>query len=229
MALLICILTFWVLLGQCSDMEHIACQSEDDYYRLLYRICIQSSPCKHLFHLYPLLDTASNEKIPETTAFTEYRNQRDFDLFTHQLSRSLIFRIHNADVVIQDERRLVLQNLVPEAWLSEIDVHIAKSGTACSEGEIRPNHAIHALYAMHLYKITVSDEFFCRDPNERFLLDPETDTDYCLCKKKKSCHNDSNFDHYLTIFMPILVFALLIFAFAIIANLFYTRHLLHQL
>lgn len=220
-------ITIVVLIALCQTSDEIVCQSENDYYLLLYKICIQSAPCRHLYHLYPLeVESAlANNGVPETDAFIDYRNQRDFGLFRYQLSRLLIFRVSNAT-----ERRLVLQNLVPDAWLPNITVSFSRGGDACSDEEhIQPIHAIYALYAMHLYKMVVSDEFFCRDPNERFLLDPLTDTSFCIDKTGKSTHNESNFDHYLTLFMPILIFSMLIFAFALFANLFYKRYLLYGL
>jgi len=214
------VLIFFIVRG-----EEIICQSEDDYYLLLYKTCIQSAPCRHLYHLYPLRSLKEDNALPETSAFIDYRNQRDYDLFRHQLSRNLIFRATTNDT----ERRLVLQGLVPDAWLPDVAIRF-KDGyqPACNEMTLSPVYAVYALYSMHLYKMVVADEFFCHDPNERLLLDPLTERLFCVCKKGKSCHNESNFNHLLTLLMTLLIFSLFIFALALFANLLYKRYLLLQ-
>ena len=222
---MILLLLFGLLLLPCEAEELIVCQNEEDYYQFLYQICIQSSPCRHLYHLYPLDQVKENE-VPETAAFIDYRNSRDFDLFRHQLERSLIFRM-NGTLAVKSERRLVLQNLVPNEWLPDVRVLLkADHREQCHKRVIGRTHALYILYALHIYKVVVADEYFCHDPNERLLLDPLTNSVHCVCKKGKSCHNESNFTHLITLLMSLLIFGVFLLSVAIFASLFYKRHLL---
>ena len=229
-----------------AQQHQITCQSEDDYYHFLYKICTQSTPCRHLFHLYPMTHSAVTTQqvgaTPERDAFIDYRNDRDFQLFRHQLATKPIFRIGLPDseenntltattTLRSSGHHLVLQNTMPDSWLPTTTVFFKDESTACSESDVtlqEPGVALSALYGMHIYKMTVADEFFCHDPNERLLIDPLTNETFCICKTGKSCNNDSNFDQLFTFLLVILIFGIIAFIIAIFAGLFYKRHLLHE-
>lgn len=223
---MIVLLLYFIVVVQ---SQILVCQDETDYYQWLYGICIQSSPCRQLYYLYPILGGRSLNQIketPEKEAFVAYRNSKDFSLFQHQLSRILIFQINSTD-----ERRLVLKGLVPDTWLPNLTI-ILRNNTAllCSDNDtIDPSVAIVALYSMHLYKMVLSDEFFCHDPNERLLLDPLTNATICVCKKNKSCDNDSHFDFLITFLVTLLIFGMIINTISIFASLFHKRRLLYGL
>lgn len=211
---------------QQSEQNIIVCQNEEDFLRLLYNTCIQTFACRTLYHLYPL-DASHVSPTPERDSFIDYRNERDFDLFSHQLSRSLIFKYENDTAIVGIERRLVLQGLVPAVWLPQTVVRF-DGLTLCYNMTLEPLVAVSVLYSMHIYKIVVADEFFCHDPNERFLLDPITNTSFCICKQGKSCDNESNFDFLMIRLAVILIFAIFIFVLALLISLFYKRYLLNN-
>lgn len=207
----------------------IICQNEDDFYRLLYNICIQASPCRMLYHLYPLTQQNENQIIdtPERNAFIDYRNERDYNLFRHQLSRTLIFRINGT--LVELERRLILQGLVPEAWLPTTIVRIGGDQVSpCYNTTIEVSDIISALYSLHLYKLVVADEFFCHDPNERLLLDPLSNATFCKCKLGKSCNNESFFAYLMTRLSVIIIFGIAATVLTLYVGFFYTHYLLNN-
>lgn len=234
MSILTCLVTLVILCGVRAQEDIIRCQNEDDYYHLLYNTCLQAKVCKLLFHLYPLREESDVGNTAERTAFIDYRNKRDYQLFRDQLSKSLIFQQDSTGLLltgaVPDERRLVLQNLIPSVWLPTTIVNFNLSQPVlCSETDLPPQQALHALYALHLYKTTVSDEFFCHDPNERLLIDPVTETAYCICKKEKICNNESNYNHLLIMLMIILIFSMFIVGVFSIAGIFYKQYQLTEL
>lgn len=221
----------WLFLFICViSGETINCHDEDDYYHFMYNICSQSLPCKHLFHLYPLTpDDASHlQKTPERSAFIDYRNDRDYQLFRHQLLGRPILPQQQ-----QQQQRIVLHNTMPDAWLPTTSV-LYKQDVAtprCSEDTSlhNPVTVMTVLYAMHIYKLTVSDDFFCHDPNERLFIDPVTNDTICVCKTGKVCDNDSNFDELFTFLLVILIFGIVAFIITIFVSLFYKRSMIYDL
>lgn len=204
----------------------ITCQHQDDYFHFLYKICIQSTPCRHLFHLYPLevSNTTTISATPERDGFIDYRNERDYQLFRHQLYGKPIFHTQAAS-----SERLVLHHALPDAWIPTTSVVFNQDIVACSSNEPSTHLALHVLYALHIYKMVIADDYYCHDPNERFLIDPLTNQTLCICKTGKSCNNDSNFDDLFFFLMVILIVAIVAACISIFASLFYKRAMLHDL
>lgn len=219
----------------CSQGVVITCHDQHDLNHFLYKICSQSHPCKHLFHLYPLTpsDASHLSATLERSAFIDYRNERDAQLFARQLTAKPIFpllRKHQQHTTVAT----VLHNTMPAAWLPTISVHFdaaAAAAVACSDNEslYSPLTVMTALHAMHVYKLTVADEFFCHDPNERLLIDPATNESVCVCKTGKSCDNDSNFDELFTFLLVILIFGIAAFIMTVFVSLFYKRSMIYDL
>lgn len=214
--------------------ETITCHDEDDYYHFLYNICAQALPCKHLFHLYPLTtnDASHLAGTPERTAFIDYRNDRDYQLFRHQLSGKALFPLLEQVAT----SHIVLHKTMPDAWLPTVSVLFKQGSVASSSPPCREDTSLHnpvtvmtVLYALHIYKLTVSDDFFCHDPNERLFIDVVTNDTICVCKTGKVCDNDSNFDELFTFLLVILIFGIFAFIITIFVGLFYKRSMIYDL
>ena len=221
---------FLLLIG-CFQAEAnvILCQNEHDYYKLLYNICIQALPCKSLYHLYPLSGQSVNQIIntPNKEAFIDYRNERDYDLFVQQLTRSLIFRFNGS--MVELERRLVLQGLVPEAWLPTTIIRFGgEEVPPCFNATIELSDIISALYSLHIYKISIADEFFCHDPNERFFLNPLSNKSICRCKPGKLCDNNSFFNYLMVQLSSILITGIAATIVTLFIIIFYKHYLLNN-
>ena len=224
---------------RCSH-DIITCRDQEDYTHFMYKICSQSLPCKHLFHLYPITpgDVTHLSVTPERDAFIDYRNERDIELFSRQLAAKPIFpmlRKHQhktagGGVVATAAATTVLHNTMPVSWLPITSVHFDVSTTcAGNESLYTQSMVMTALYGMHIYKLTVADEFFCHDPNERLLVDPLTNESICVCKTGKSCNNDSNFDELFTFLLVILIFGIFAFIITVFVGLFYKRSMIYDL
>lgn len=213
----------------CSGAEIIvSCQSEEDYYRLLYSICLSSPPCKILFHLTPptlINDTAVAVTPPEQLAYITQLGEEDFALFQYQASQYTILPL-----TTQNHSESVLGKVLPGVWLPNISVLIDASLTSpCALiGNIEASVALTALYAMHLYKMIISDEFFCHNPNERIFLDIETREPYCRCKTGKECESESNFNQLYTFLQIVLITLIAILILSTLGSVFYKRHLLRK-
>lgn len=210
----------------------ITCHNEDDYYHFLYDICVQALPCKHLFHLYPMTPDAASRlaQTPERSAFIDYRNDRDYQLFRHQLSGRALFPMATTTMTTS---QIVLHKTMPDAWLPTARILFKQdAGTPrCSEDTSlrNPLTVMTVLYTLHIYKLTVSDDFFCHDPNERLFIDVETNDTICVCKTGKVCDNDSNFDELFTFLLVILIFGIFAFIITIFVGLFYKRSMIYDL
>ena len=209
------------------------CQNDDDYYRLLYKICSQTLPCKHLYHLYPVTvgGVIETTELPD---FVDYRNGRDFQVFRQQLSRVAIFNITlEGEVVSTNKTRNVLQNTMPIEWLPNISIALqASSNTLCSEDvrNLNPVFVGSALYGMHIYKVTISDDNYCQDPNERFFTDPLNGKPLCVCKPGgKLCNNDANFNKLFSFLLECLIVSVFAFIIVTFATTFIKRSMLDDL
>lgn len=212
----------------CSAEIIVSCQSEEDYYRLLYRICQSSPPCKILFHLVPpnpINDTAIGVSPPEQLAYFTQLQQEDFILFAYQ---SMQFTL--IPLTTQNRSEGVLGKVLPSVWLPNVSVLInSTTSTPCAlEENIDPSVALTALYAMDIYKTVVSDEFFCHNPNERIFLDIETREPYCRCKTDKKCETESNFNQLYTFLQIVLIVLIGVLILATLGSVFYKRYLLSK-
>lgn len=214
-------LSFVLLLIVCATSSSndnetiIVCQSETDYYQFLYRVCLASTPCRVLFYLSPPAVSTTEE------TYIRYLNEQDFELFRHQLTQYPLIDQENST-------NTVLSKILPSEWKPSISLLIDENaGVACSNATtpIDPWIALTMLYAMHLYKTIVGDEYFCHHPNERLVLDADLQP-YCLCKTGKSCDSESNFNQLYTFLQIVLVILIVILICATLGSIFYKRHLL---
>lgn len=233
MIVFICFLTLIALSLQ-QQQQQVTCQSEDDYYHLLYKICSQTIPCKHLYHLYPVVQGVGERILAtaELADFVDYRNGRDFQLFRQQLSRVSLFNVSVEGEPVSNRTRNVLQKTMPDDWLPKINISLqASNATPCNEDARNFNSVFvgSALYSMHIYKVTVSDDNYCYHPNERFFVDPLTDKPLCDCQPGKLCDNDSNFNKLFASLLEFLIVSVLAFIIVNFASTFLKRSMLDDL
>jgi hypothetical protein len=81
------------------------------------------------------------------------------------------------------------------------------------------------LIALQTFKLFISEEFTCSDPNEKLHLTSKGEF-ICICSKGKSCNNESNFANILEILM--IVMAISIFLWAV-SNFFTTFSIQNQI
>lgn len=220
----ITLLLFFMLISWTHTTTVVICQSEEDYYQLLYRVCLNSPVCKTLFHLTPpvLLPSSSLEQ----TQYITYQTEQDFALFRHQLRQHTILPL-----TTQARNESILRVMVPSTWIPDIAVSIDESAvTSCGFDtnaliNLAPGVALTTLFALHTYKTSVSDEFFCHNPNERLIIDEEVGP-YCLCKAGKVCDTESNFNHLYMILQVILIVLISLLILTTMGSLVYKRYLL---
>lgn len=199
------------------------CQNENDYYVLLYKLCLRSAPCRQPFHLKPIpIGNTSGHQL----SFARYQNERDFQFFKSQFSQSPPFVVES-----HQQGALILASLMPREWLPDIVVRYdASSEVACSSAIDRVDRAVvlASLYSMSMYKLALSDEFFCHDHNEQLRLSPDGQF-YCLCKEGKSCDNENHTDQLLVVLMAFLIFGVAMLVVALFYSLFTKKRLVTKL
>jgi hypothetical protein len=228
-------LFLFLLLCSFGESLSMRCQSEQTYFQFLYNLCIGSAPCRHLYHLYPTETNAmASMTVAERESFIAYRNERDFQLFQHQLSARPIFSLLEEEggggTV---ENTMLLMSVLSEDTFRHITVLVNESqeSSDCIVGENMDQKvliSLSALHSLHLYKMTVADELFCHDPNERLLLDVNNEA-HCICKQGKVCSQDINYEQTIPVLLIILIAVIMAWLIAIFASLYAKRGFLYQL
>ncbi len=206
------VLVFFIYHSNATDLV-LQCQNENDYLVFLYNLCLKSPPCKQPFHLSPI-NTNVNTLVDteQKNAFIRYTNERNFQLFRSQLNRKQIFPITTttSSSLQATTEKTIFETILPSEWLPTIQVNInANANIPCSSENYNASNSIiiASLYAMSIYKLTMVDEFFCHDHNERLFLSPSGEIN-CQCKEGKSCDNDSHTDELLKLLIIFLIFAI---------------------
>lgn len=201
-----CILLLFICQFNASDLV-LKCQNENDYLVFLYNLCLQSPTCKQPFHLSPIntnVNTLFNTE--QKNAFIQYTNEHTFQQFRNQLNKKQIIPSISA------QQQIIFEKILPSEWIPRIQLIIDPNASMpCSSESYNASNSIviASLYAMSIYKLTMSDEFFCHDHNEHLFLSPSGEF-VCQCKEGKSCDNDSHTDELLQLLVIFLIFAIVL-------------------
>ncbi len=227
------VLLFSLSIHHTNCQTIVVCQNQTDYHTLLFKICERSLPCSRLYYIDPILDT-------NNLTDTNIMNLHDFVRFSHQMERISIFDVYyngstlDNPIGIAVAREKLLSKMIPIEWASEIKIIFSPSlaesercgGTydlSSANGNKIFFHSV--LNALQTFKLFISEEFACSDPNEKLHLTDEGEF-ICICKKGKSCNNESNFANILEIVM--ISVAITVFMWAV-SNIFSTFSIQNQI
>lgn len=238
-----------------SSSETISCRDQTDYHVLLFRICEKSVYCSRIYYIDPTLDTGSS--LASNINTMEIRKLRDFTRFNHQMERVVMFDVynytdisqnnsmiasarHHASVIMIMEKEKILSKMLPSEWLAEtriifsslpLDSNIAPS--YCSEiyDIMHPENKLFiysVLMALQTFKLFISEEFSCADPNEKLYLTNEG-VFKCICSKGKTCNSESNFATILEVLMIFIATGLFLWAGATFFSTFMIQNQIQSL
>lgn len=193
-----------ILLVLCSfPLQHeaalveisLVCQSESDFYHLLYQICTKTVLCRELFYLESL-----------DANITALARERDFRKFHYQLAQIAFFHtilnttedFHEHHYHHHGDGTLVVEDIWPSEWAPNITVtYVGSAGSACSEnynmtdlGNMLFIYSV--LDTMKTYKQYISNEHYCNDYNERAIFDTHLGEFHCICPSEKVCYKEGS-------------------------------------
>jgi hypothetical protein len=203
----------------------LECQNHNDYLIFLYNLCLQSPPCRLPFDLSPIdPDVNTVADTAQKNDFIRYTNERSFQLFRDQMNKKQIFPS------ALTTQKTIFETILPPEWLPNIQFIINPNASLpCSSQSYNSSNIIiiASLYAMSIYKWTMTDEFFCHDHNEHLFLSP-TGGYYCQCKEGKSCDNDSNTDNLLVLLIVFLIFSNVLLIMFLLYSLYSKKLLIEK-
>lgn len=205
-----------------SDFEIIPCQSMDDYYTLLYRVCIQSIQCSELYYLTQ--PAVGDEEDPIQT-------ENDIRKFKYQLLTTNIFIVVDGEVSFFNSTLLtinvttkpfIIQETWPDTWFPPFIIQSLDSNPlACQSLDItlvqNRTFVYSALYLLQTYKSYLANQNYCSSHNERLIIDANNQF-YCVCKLGKDCNYESNFRKASIFLQVALLVAIVIAIIAIIMD-----------
>ena len=225
----------------------IECKDLDDYYDLLYKICSKSLDCREIFYIdytYNYIDTIvdntsisqweTNQKIK----LEDYRLRNDFEKFKYQLKLIYLFEMIFVDNITTNitTNDLFMKKILPLQWMPSFTIKINETQTfQCSNESIinitYPSSQEYrefiyiVLNSLNTYRILFGGQI-CSDYNEHLILDSITNQTYCVCKKDKSCSNESNFRTMMVMLMVGIMVLLLIIVFATYFDIYKTKNVI---
>jgi hypothetical protein len=216
-----------------SSYDIISCQSMDDYYALLYRVCIQSIQCSELFYLTQPITGEDEDPIQVESDKRKFK----FQLLTTNIflvtDEELLSTLVNGSLLSINEtlKPFIMQETWPEAWFPThlIQLTYNNDSAPCQALELtlieNKTFVMDTLYLLQTYKSYLANQNYCSHHNERLIMDANGQF-YCVCKLGKDCNSESNFRKASIFLQVALLIAIVI---AIIAIVIDSRNKLEKL
>ena len=197
----------------------LSCYDLTDYHILLFRICEKSIHCSRIYYIDPILDTSNFTHMQ-----SDIKKLHDFDRFNHQMERVTMFDVYNftlgevnQNLILEKEK--ILTTMLPPEWFIDTQILLTGGGggeptnssSYCSESYnmTEPENRLFiysALMSLQTFKLFISEEYSCADPNEKLYMTGDG-TFKCICSKGKSCNNESNFSTILIVLIVVSIFS----------------------
>lgn len=156
----------------------LTCQSDDDFFQLLYSICRQVILCQELYYLEP-----------PGVNMTTLASQREFARFEYHLSLIDFYNTPLSESIVSD--------IWPLIWAPNITVLYNTTGDSCASSFNQTSldnmlFIYSVLDIMKTYKRDISNEHYCDDYNEIPLFDLYTHQIHCICPSNKICYKEGS-------------------------------------
>ena len=194
--------------------------------------------------------TRFNHQMERVVMFDVYNYT---DIPQNQSSMIASARHHASTVMMMImEKEKILSKMLPSEWLAEtriifsslpLDNSSSSSSGSSSSSNIVPSYCSETydimqpenklfiysvLMALQTFKLFISEEFSCADPNEKLYLTNEG-VFKCICSKGKTCNSESNFATILEVLMIFIAIGLFLWAGATFFSTFMIQNQIQSL
>jgi hypothetical protein len=199
-----------------STFNQIHCHDDNDFYLLLYKLCVQSTICSELLFLDRSVDqimTLSSNTIIE---------QNDFKKFVYQLSPFQLFLMNNYNndgkFINQNKTILFIYKMWPQTWCPNYIINLNNTlppftcSSLITSETMKTSMAINdrmrdfihvAIYSIETYKIHISNEHYCHHHNQHLIFDLVNNKALCICMVGKSCNDESNTENFYIVIISL--------------------------
>jgi hypothetical protein len=199
----------------------IPCQDMDDYFSLLYTICIKHALCSEL---YDLRQHEDNNTLLDDKNRKRFKDQLTTINLYIKLLNSSLSEINTSIPFINVSTSLkpfIMQETWPLIWMPPYVIHIySLYDTTCQSSlELNTNANITFVYIttnlLQTYKSYMANQNICNNHNEH-LRQNENGEFSCECKPGKDCTDDVNFQKGTQFLLTTLLIAVLLAIFSIV-------------